>query len=63
MIYGLLEWSLKVVVASFFLLLLSLLLWFVFNAVMRVFHGPELELHRHRIFGISRGYRGWLLGI
>lgn len=43
MVVNLLEWSLKVVVASFFLLLLSLLLWFVFDAVMRLFHGPELS--------------------
>jgi hypothetical protein len=43
MVMSLLEWALKVVVASFVLLLLSLLLWFVFNAVMQLFHGPELS--------------------
>ena len=43
MVLGLLEWALKVVIASFVLLLLSLLLWFVFDAVMRLFHGPELS--------------------
>lgn len=43
MIISLLEWALKVVIASFVLLLLSLLLWFVFDAVMRLFHGPELS--------------------
>jgi hypothetical protein len=43
MVMNLLEWSLKVVIASFFLLLLSLLLWFVWNTVMKVFHGPELS--------------------
>jgi hypothetical protein len=32
-----------VVIASFFLLLLSLLLWFVWNTVMSVMHGPELS--------------------
>lgn len=43
MIISLLEWALKVIIASFVLLLLSLLLWFVFDAVMRLFHGPELS--------------------
>jgi hypothetical protein len=43
MFISLLEWALKVVVASFVLLILSLLLWFVFDAVMRLFHGPELS--------------------
>jgi len=43
MIINLLEWALKVVVAAFVLLLLSLLLWFVFDAVMRLFKGPELD--------------------
>lgn len=43
MIVSLLEWALKVVVASFVLLLLSLLLWFVFDVVMRLCHGPELS--------------------
>ncbi len=43
MVLGILEWAFKVVVASFVLLLLSLLLWFVFDAVMRLFRGPELS--------------------
>lgn len=43
MIISLLEWALKVIIASFVLLLLSLLLWFVWGAVMRLFHGPELS--------------------
>ncbi len=43
MFYSLLEWALRVVVAAFALLLLSLLLWFVFDAVMRLFRGPELD--------------------
>jgi hypothetical protein len=43
MVLGLLEWALKVIVASFVLLLLSLLLWFVFDTVMHLFHGPELS--------------------
>ena len=43
MVISLLEWALKVVVAAFVLLLLSLLLWFVFDALMRLFHGPELS--------------------
>ncbi len=43
MFYSLLEWALRVVVAAFALLLLSLLLWFVFDALMRLFHGPELD--------------------
>lgn len=42
MFLSLLEWALRVIIASFVLLLLSLLLWFVFDAVMRLFHGPEL---------------------
>ncbi len=43
MFISLLEWALHVIVASFVLLLLSLLLWFVFNAVMTLFHGPQLS--------------------
>ena len=43
MVLGLLEWALKVIIASFVLLLLSLLVWFVVDAVMRLFHGPELS--------------------
>ncbi len=43
MVLGLLEWALKVVLASFVLLLLSLLLWFIWGAVMRLFNGPELS--------------------
>jgi hypothetical protein len=43
MVFNLLEWALRVIVASFVLLILSLLLWFVFNAVMTLFHGPELS--------------------
>lgn len=43
MLTGFLEWSLRVVVASFILLLWSLLLWFVFDALMRLFHGPILS--------------------
>jgi tryptophan-rich sensory protein len=42
MVLSLLEWALKCVIATFFLLLLSLLLWFVWNTVMSVMHGPEL---------------------
>ncbi len=40
---GLLEWALRVVLATFILLLLSILLWFVWNALMGVFHGPTLS--------------------
>ncbi len=43
MVISLLDWAFRVVVAAFILLLLSLLLWFVFNAFMKVFHGPELS--------------------
>jgi hypothetical protein len=43
MILNLLEWALRVVVASFMLLLLSILLFFVFNWVMDVTHGPQLS--------------------
>ncbi len=42
MFMGLLEWALRVVVAAFILLLLSLLLWFIWGALMRVFSGPQL---------------------
>jgi hypothetical protein len=45
MIINLLEWALKVVIASFILMLLAILLWFVFNAVMSVFHGPQLGFY------------------
>ena len=43
MMFGLLEWALRVVIATFILLLLSILLWFVWNALMGVFHGPVLS--------------------
>jgi hypothetical protein len=43
MLFSLLEWALRVIVASFVLLLLSLLLWFIWGAVMTLFHGPELS--------------------
>ncbi len=43
MMINLLEWALRVVAAAFALLLLSLLLWFVFDVLMRLFHGPELD--------------------
>ena len=43
MVYTFFDWSLKVIIASFVLLLWSLLLWFVFDTVMRLFHGPELS--------------------
>jgi hypothetical protein len=50
MLFNLLEWALKVVVATFFLLLLSLLLWFVWNALMNLFHGPELGFESVALF-------------
>ncbi len=40
---GLLEWALRVVLATFVLLLLAILLWFVFDALMGVFHGPQIS--------------------
>lgn len=43
MFLSLFEWALRVIIASFVLLLLSLLLWFLFNAVMRLFGGPQLS--------------------
>ena len=43
MLMTVLEWAVKVVIAAFILLLLSLLLWFIWGVVMRLFHGPELD--------------------
>lgn len=40
---GFFDWGLRVVIASFFLLIWALLLWFVFDALMRLFHGPVLD--------------------
>ena len=42
MFFSLLEWALRVVIATFVLLLLSILLWFVWDALMGVFHGPQV---------------------
>ncbi len=39
---GLLEGALRVVLVTFVLLLIAILLWFLFNALMRVFNGPTL---------------------
>lgn len=43
MFTGFIEWALRVVVASFILLLWSLLLWFIWDTLMRLFHGPILS--------------------
>ena len=43
MLFGLLEWALRVVIATFVLLLLAILLWFIFDALMSVFHGPHVD--------------------
>jgi hypothetical protein len=43
MFFSLLEWALRVVIATFVLLLLAILLWFVWDALMGVFHGPSLS--------------------
>ena len=41
--FGLLQWALNVVLATIFLLLFAIVLWFLWNAVMGVFHGPHLD--------------------
>jgi hypothetical protein len=42
MMFHLFDWAARTVVAAFVLLLLSLLLWFIWNVFMRLFHGTEL---------------------
>ncbi len=60
---GLLSWAFRVAVSAFFLLLLAILLWFVWNAVMRVFNGPELSYAYVAVIVaiVSVGAGGWTL--
>ncbi len=43
MFMSLLEWALHVVLATFVLLLLAILLWFVWNVIIGLFHGPQVS--------------------
>jgi len=57
--YGLLNWALRVVLATFILLLLAILLWFVWNALMGVFHGPSLSFSEVAVIAAIVSVGNW----
>jgi len=43
MFFGLLEWSLRIMLATAILLLLAWLLWFLFDGLMSILRGPQIS--------------------